>query len=304
MVTVMNRLDRQSFLGAKSDQILAATTVGLVGLGGGGSHIAQQFAHLGIGGFVLTDPDMIDLTNTNRLVGGTIADVEAKLPKVEIAERLIRGLQPNARVKTFKSDWKFALDELKDCDILLGAVDTFKDRDQLERFARRLLIPYIDIGMDVLELPDHRFLINGQVILSSPGGPCLRCCNFITDDRLAREAEKYGAAGSRPQVVWPNGVLASLAVGIAVELLTPWHKNSSGFVYLEYDGNRKTVSISHWVSALGKYKCPHYYPDETGDPAFDVRTLLETESAKALALSESRLESTTRKPWWRRLLAR
>jgi hypothetical protein len=36
--------------------------------------------------------------------------------------------------------------------------------------------------------------------------PCLRCCEFITDEQLEREAERYGAAGGDPQVVWPNGV--------------------------------------------------------------------------------------------------
>jgi hypothetical protein len=47
------------------------------------------------------------------------------------------------------------------------------------------------------------------------------------------EAEKYGAAGSRPQVVWPNGVLASTAVGLAVQLLTPWHPKPPAFTFLE-----------------------------------------------------------------------
>ena len=177
--------------------------------------------------------------------------------------------------------------------MLLAAVDSFRDRDQLERFARRFMIPYVDVGMDVLELPDGQFLITGQVIMSMPGGPCLRCCNFITDERLEREAEQYGAAGGRPQVVWPNGVLASTAVGIVVELLMPWHKNRSGFVYLEYDGNRKTVSVSHWVSALESRECPHYRPNEVGDPAFDVRHLLEIESAEPPTVPEPRLESTT-----------
>jgi molybdopterin/thiamine biosynthesis adenylyltransferase len=286
MGNAMNRLDRQSFLGANSEQTLAAATIGLVGLGGGGSHIAQQLAHLGVGGFVLIDPDVIDLTNTNRLVGGALADVQANLAKVEIAERLIRGLQPEARVRALKSDWRLVLEELKGCDVLVGAVDSFKDRDQLERFARRFLIPYIDIGMDVHELAEHRFLISGQVILSSPRAPCLRCCKFINDDRLTREAEKYGSAGHRPQVVWSNGVLASMAVGIVVELLTPWDNARSRFVYLEYDGNRRTVAVSRWVHALESRECPHYPPDETGDPAFDVRDLMKS-------------KPETRKPWWR-----
>ena len=265
----MKRLDRQSFLGCNSDDVLDAATVGLVGLGGGGSHHGQQLAHVGIGGFVLVDPDTIDLSNTNRLIGGTQLDVDANLAKVEIAARLIRGIHPGARVKALKSDWRFVLDDLKACDVLFGAVDSFRDRDQLERFARRFMIPYVDVGMDVLEHPDSQFLISGQVIVSMPGGPCLRCCNFITDERLEREAEQYGAAGGRPQVVWPNGVLASTAVGIVLELLTPWHR--ARFIYMEYDGNRRTVSPSHWMTALEHRECPHYQPAETGDPDFDVR---------------------------------
>jgi hypothetical protein len=156
------------------------------------------------------------------------------------------------------------------------------------RFARRYLIPYIDIGMDVHDLSKDGFLISGQVILSTPGSPCLRCCGLITDERLKEEAEKYGAAGSRPQVVWPNGVLASTAVGLAVQLLTPWHPNPPAFTFLEYDGNRGTVSVSAHVEALKGHICPHHPPDETGDPFFDIRRHLEGEERAS--------------PFWRRAL--
>jgi molybdopterin/thiamine biosynthesis adenylyltransferase len=294
----VNRLERQSFLGADSDRVLAGATLGIIGAGGGGSHMVQQFAHSGIGGFIVVDPDVIDLTNTNRLVGGTLADADAKLPKIEIAERMVRGLQHEPRLRTIKLDWRLALDELKDCDVLLGAVDSFKDRDQLERFARRFLIPYIDIGMDVLALGEQEFLINGQVILSIAGGPCLRCCNFITDERLAHEAENYGAAGSRPQVVWSNGVLASTAVGIAIELLTPWHRSRSGFIYLEYDGNQKTVSVSPWVRVLESCVCPHYRRDETGDPGVDIRSLLDKQAPLPMTapVKRQRIAAAPQKP--------
>jgi molybdopterin/thiamine biosynthesis adenylyltransferase len=67
---------RQSFLGDNSDDALQHLRVAIVGLGGGGSHIAQQLAHLGVGQFVLVDPDRIEESNLNRLVGGTVADVQ------------------------------------------------------------------------------------------------------------------------------------------------------------------------------------------------------------------------------------
>ena len=272
----MNRLDRQSFLGPDSDVVLEAATIGIVGLGGGGSHAVQQAAHMGIGGYVNVDPQTIEDTNTNRLVSGTLADVAAELPKTDIAERLIRSLQPHARLISVRNSWHAGTDLLKTADVIIGAVDSFKEREQLERFARRYLIPYIDIGMDVHDL-GKEFLVSGQVILSTPGAPCLRCCGFITDDRLKREANRYGAAGGRPQVVWSNGVLASTAIGLLTQILTPWYQNPPAFVYLEYDGNKGTVSRSAHMDTVKECVCPHHPPDETGDPMFDIRKHLHRE---------------------------
>jgi molybdopterin-synthase adenylyltransferase len=275
----MSRFQRQSFLGRDSDAHLNATTIGVVGLGGGGSPMAQQFAYLGIGEQLHVDPDHITDTNTNRLIGGTARDVQNAALKIVISERVVMSIQPNACVRSIPDEWKNATEQLKRCDIIMGAVDKLIEREQLERFARRHLIPYIDIGMDVHHLGEHGHLISGQVILSSPGFPCLRCCGFITDELLEREAARYGAAGDRPQVVWPNGVLASTAVGLAVQLITPWFRNPPPFTYLEYDGNRGTVSISAHVAALSGKACPHHPKEETGDPLFDIRNHIEIEGS-------------------------
>ena len=43
--------------------------VGVVGLGGTGSAVAQQLAHLGVTKYTLIDRDDIDVTNLNRLIG-------------------------------------------------------------------------------------------------------------------------------------------------------------------------------------------------------------------------------------------
>lgn len=288
----MSRLDRQSFLGPNSDAILDAATIGVVGLGGGGSHVVQQCAHLGIGGYVNADPDIIEDTNTNRLVSGTLADVAAVRAKISIAERLVRGLVPRARIVAAQKRWQDCVDDLRLCDVIIGAVDGFKEREQLERFCRRHLIPYIDLGMDVHAVSAGHFLVSGQVILSTPGAPCMRCCGFITDERLAQEAKKYGAAGSRPQVVWSNGVLASTAVGLLVQILTPWYPNPPSFVFLEYDGNAGTVTPNRRMALLEGHHCPHHPADETGDPLFDVRKQ---------AFAPRAVPVTVIAPWWRRL---
>src|SRR5207247_9649075 len=129
---------------------------------------------------------------------------------------------------------------LRDCDVVFGCVDGYSAREAIERFSRRFLIPYIDVGMDVTPMAPG-FVVSGQVILSSPGEPCFRCLGFLNDDLLAGEAQRYGAAGDRPQVVWSNGALASAAVGIFVQLVTPWHPQHRPTETLEYDGSAHTA---------------------------------------------------------------
>ena len=296
----MSRLDRQSFLGPDSDAILEAAMIGVIGVGGGGSHVVQQAAHMGVGGYVPADPQWIEDTNTNRLIGGTLADVADHRTKVELAERMIRGLNPHARIIPVQDDWITAVDDLKLCDVIIGAVDDMREREQLERFARRHLIPYIDIGMDVHDLGKQGFLVSGQVILSMPGCPCMRCCGFITDERLEQEAQRYGAAGARPQVVWSNGVLASTAIGLLTQILTPWYREPPGFIYLDYDGNKGTVTPNKRMALLKDHVCPHHPAAETGDPLFDVRKQQFTPRPPPV--------TAPKLAWWRRawnqLLAR
>lgn len=282
----MTRLNRQSFLGPASDQVLGNSKVGIVGLGGGGSHLAQQFAHIGIGKYVLVDPQTIDTTNTNRLVGGTLEDVCNEESKINIAARTIMGLEPMADITRAKFDWVDAIEDLRTCDVILGAVDSLVVKEQLESFSRKNLIPYIDVGMTVTEVKSE-YLISGQVIRSMPGHPCMRCLGFITPEKLKVDAELYGDAGENPQVVWPNGLLASLAVGLCVDLLTPWC-NSDELVYLTYDGNRGIVRQSPYVKSCEGSICTHYPPDEVGQPRFKARSNhLNLEDAVKVAASKS-----------------
>src|SRR4051794_9796841 len=81
---------RQSFLG--NEMLLTEARVGIVGLGGAGSHVVQQLAHVGLRRFAIYDADTIEATNLNRLVGGTAIDVAMKMPKAMISERVIRGV--------------------------------------------------------------------------------------------------------------------------------------------------------------------------------------------------------------------
>jgi len=104
------QFSRQSFLGPLSEEIFANIRAGIVGLGGGGSHIAQQLAHIGVGHFAILDPDVMEFPNLNRTVGATHEDALKGTPKVRVAERLIRGVNPYAEVWPLRAPWQ---EELK-----------------------------------------------------------------------------------------------------------------------------------------------------------------------------------------------
>ena len=262
------RYNRQSFLGEASERIFATAKVGILGLGGGGSHVVQQLAHLGIKNFVVCDPDKVEDTNLNRLVGATRQDVENSTLKVEIAQRIVEGLHADAHIVLLPERWQENAECLKTCDILVGCVDSYLGRYEIEVFSRRYLIPYIDIGMDVFQMGNEPPRMVGQVILSIPGDHCLWCLGLITDKNLAEEGTRYGDAGGRPQVVWANGVLASAAVGTVVDLLTDWTGSIRRVVYLSYDGNCNLLRPDVRLKYLVDSKCTHYDSQVVGDPVF------------------------------------
>lgn len=257
--------DRQSFLGSTSSHIFNHIRVGIVGYGGGGSHIGQQLAHLGVRNIMIFDYDQIESSNLNRLVGGTSLDVEKGVAKTAIAKRTIKGIIPSAKPVLVQSKWQETPEMLRSCDVIFGCVDSYTERDQLEGECRRFLIPLIDIGMDVHKYHEE-YSMSGQVIVSTPEKACMRCVGFLTEEKLALEAAKYGAVGGRPQVVWPNGVLASTAVGLFVNMVTGWSKISAGR-YLVYDGNTGKIE-DHVRSTYAPTDCSHFKITHTGTPNY------------------------------------
>ena len=122
--------------------------------------------------------------------------------------------------------------------------------------------------MDVNQIRGKQyFAMSGQITVSIPGGACLRCLNFLNDDLIAKEVQRYGAAGPRPQVIWANGVLASTAVGSLIAMLTSW-SNEDICPYLEYDGNSGTLQKSGKLAHIGE--CNHFDNFiDFGDPFFE-----------------------------------
>ena len=78
------RDDRQvRAFGEPGQRLLRRLHFAVIGAGGTGSLVCQQLAHLGASCITVVDPDLVEETNLNRLVGSIPSDVGR--PKVEVA---------------------------------------------------------------------------------------------------------------------------------------------------------------------------------------------------------------------------
>jgi molybdopterin-synthase adenylyltransferase len=217
--------DRQLLaFGAAGMAAIGTLAVGVVGVSGGGSHVCQQLIHAGVGQLIPVDPEVVDKTNLRRLVGAVASDINVT-QKVEIPVRMARHVRPSVQVRPILDAFPSpaSLTALRDADVIVGCVDGWDGRDDLNRFALAHRIPYVDIGA-VITPPTGRLplRVNGQIVVVVPGdGPCLRCLRLVADERVAksrRQRQGYLDGTGEPQVVSINGTLASEAVTAVLAL--------------------------------------------------------------------------------------
>ncbi len=114
------------FIGNKKGQeSLRALKVGVAGLGGMGSNIAEYLARLGVGQLSLADADTIDMSNINRQVIANINTVGKR--KIDASLDEIRNIDPNIKINEF-SDGVTAenvYDFIEGCDFIVDEIDVF-----------------------------------------------------------------------------------------------------------------------------------------------------------------------------------
>jgi Dinucleotide-utilizing enzymes involved in molybdopterin and thiamine biosynthesis family 2 len=229
--TVAPMFDRQvRAFGAEGQKALQGLRVGIVGLGGTGSIAAQQLAHLGVRDFVLIDPDHLELTNLNRVVGASESDVG--LPKSELARRHVQAIVPTARLRSVVGDVVHAAvaKELLSADIILCCTDSHGSRSVIQQVAYQYLIPCIDVGSTITTHDGQVTGVYGRVQLLGPDQACLWCSGLLSSEEVRRDmmsaferkADPYiqGAHEPAPSVISLNGTVVSLAVTMLLGIVT------------------------------------------------------------------------------------
>jgi hypothetical protein len=165
-------------------------------------------------------------------VGLTRFDVWLKRRKVDVMHRLVRRLGTGSRCRriVLKVPEPAAVEALKEADVIVGCLDNLHARLDLQDLTWRFLIPYVDIGVSIRSVEDTRdngprVAIGGNVITLVPGGFCLWCCGFLSEEKLALERvgpnrSYFQNRRGEAQVVSLNGIVASQAVSEVLQLLT------------------------------------------------------------------------------------
>ena len=231
--------DRQARLfGDAGQAILREAKVGIIGLGGIGMLLAEYLGRLGVGHFVLIEPERVAASNLPRLPGATRWDALMPLrhskwldraadrwstPKVRIATRAIRRANRSAKIRVVMRDVTEAVSAaaLLDCDYLFLAADTMRARLIFNQIVQQYFIPGAQIGSKVSTDP-----VNGAVtaVFSmvrpvTPNNGCLWCNQVINPAKLQAEAQTQGERKAQryvdePDVAAPS-VITLNAVGAA-----------------------------------------------------------------------------------------
>ena len=154
-------------VGVEGQQKLKAAKVLLVGAGGLGAPLGLYLTAAGIGKIGIVDFDVVDVTNLQRQVIHSTADVGRK--KLDSATEKMKAINPALEVVKHETALtsENALDILKDYDLVIDGTDNFPTRYLVNDACVLLGKPNVYGSI---------FRFEGQAtVFAYEGGPCYRC---------------------------------------------------------------------------------------------------------------------------------
>jgi hypothetical protein len=270
-VSTATHTRQQLALGRRGQARLAATRVGVVGLGGTGSVACMLLGRLGVRWLLLLDGDRLEASNFSRVLESSPADIDARTFKATIAGRALGTAAPDATVTTIERPLVHHddLDLLGACDVVFSCVDRLAPRALLNRLAYTAHVPVIDMG-SAFRVDDSGRVISqgGKVVIVGPGRPCLWCWGDLDAERIRieslepgereREAEHgyiTGADEPQPSVVTFNATLAAAAVTEFVRMVTGFAGSEAPPDRINFDFEKGTATRARGRRRPGCHFC-------------------------------------------------
>jgi molybdopterin/thiamine biosynthesis adenylyltransferase len=220
----------------------------VVGVGGLGSIIAEHLIHMGFHEINLIDPDVLEVSNLNRVVGAYYKDAQQQRSKVEVVKRHLTSINPNASVEAYQKDVydKEMESVLALSDWMIVATDNHSSRLKAQQLSVQYFVPLLSVGVNISVKGSTIEDMSGEVITARVGDYlCLRCLNRINPTKVASERHpdqtirdalvKRGYVTGRdikePAVKTLNTFVATMAVEVLINQYTEARRHVPVLVY-------------------------------------------------------------------------
>jgi len=203
----LERYSRQialSEIGYEGQLKIRNASVCIVGLGGLGSPVTLQLAAMGVGHMRLVDQDVVEPSNLHRQLLYGVKYIG--YPKVEVAARRVRELNPNVEVEPLpiSINAENAEDIVSGMDVIIDGLDRMMPRYAINRACQKIGVPYI-FAAAIMTFGNVTTIIPGKT-------PCLECFQGNLKDEMLPTCADVGVHTSLLSVI--AGIETSEAIRI------------------------------------------------------------------------------------------
>lgn len=181
-------------VGTRGQKKLFDASVLIIGAGGLGSPVSLYLAAAGVGTIGIADADEVDLSNLQRQIVHTTADIGKA--KVKSAARAMQAMNPDIKVNTYQTfvSSENIMELIADYDFVVDATDNLTSKFLINDACVMAKKAFSHAGI-------LRF--QGQLMTYVPGaGPCYRCIfkNPPPEDAVPN-CRQAGVIGAIPGVI-------------------------------------------------------------------------------------------------------
>jgi molybdopterin-synthase adenylyltransferase len=182
-------------IGSSGQNALKASTIGIIGCGALGTNMLDSIARSGVGKIIISDNDIVELSNLQRQK--LFSEIDIGTSKSKTAERIVKNINSQVEVKSFnlRVNKENFYNIYGNCDLLLDATDNFETRFMINEECLLHNIPWIFSGITSS---------SGQsAFIYPPKTSCLKC--FLNSDTIPE---------TLPNTV-RNGIISTIASAIS-----------------------------------------------------------------------------------------
>jgi adenylyltransferase/sulfurtransferase len=211
-----DRYSRQRLIASWDQEKVARASVLVAGAGALGNEVLKNLALIGVGKILIVDFDRVEISNLSRSVLFREEDIGES--KAHVAAGALRRLNPEIQIEAMDGDLEFdvGLGKIRECDLVLGCLDSIYARWVLNRLCQRAGRSWINAGINASV---------GEISLFAPGdGPCYEC--GMTQQMWQQIHERRSCMllpkKMPPRTIPSTAIIASLTAALQVNEALNW----------------------------------------------------------------------------------